>query len=202
MIAYGVRTVIDLRDPREHTIEADPFHPSGVWSGDIGYLSVPLISEAEWTSIRDPEQLRRGYVLTLELSREHIGRVMTAIADAPAGGIVIHCHAGKERTGVIAALLLALAGCPAASIAEDYVASDAHLTHLYDEWAAREPAADARVRLRSSFTSKAEHILRPLEFIDAQGGIEAYLRSAGLTAEAIGRLRMRLSERAAPQPTG
>jgi protein-tyrosine phosphatase len=192
VLAYGIRTVIDVRDPREHAMEVDPFHPRGAWAGRLGYVSEPLISEAEWSAIRDPEQLRRGYVLTLELSKEHIGRVMAAIAEAPEGGVVIHCHAGKERTGVVAALLLALAGCPAESIADDYVASDAQLTHLYDDWAAREPEADARVRLRNTFVSKAEHILRPLELIDAQGGIESYLRSSGLADETIARLRSRI----------
>jgi protein-tyrosine phosphatase len=193
LLAYGIRTAIDLRDPREHAIELDPFHPNGPWAGQLSYVSEPLISEAEWVAIKDPAQRRRGYVLTLELSRENIGRVMTRVADAPLGGVVIHCHAGKERTGVVAMFLLALAGCSPSAIGDDYVASDAQLTHLYDEWAAREPDGDAHVRLRDSFRSEAEHMTRPFEHIDAQGGVEEYLRSAGLASQTIDRLRARMT---------
>jgi len=194
LLAYGVRTAIDLRDPREHAIELDPFHPNGPWAGLVRYISEPLISEAEWTAIKDPALRKRGYVLTLELSKENIGRVMTRVAEAPEGGVVVHCHAGKERTGVVAMLLLALAGCSPSAIGDDYVASDAQLANLYDEWAAREPVGEARVRLRASFRSEVEHMTRPLEHIQAQGGVEEYLRSAGLTKDTVARLRSRMCD--------
>lgn len=60
----------------------------------------------------------------------------------------MHCHAGKERTGVVAALLLALAGVPDEVIAEDYVASDRYLASLYAEWAARQDDPEERVHGR------------------------------------------------------
>lgn len=181
LLRYGIRTVIDLRDPREFAVDLDPFHVDGPWAGQVEYLSVPLISQAEWEAIRDPLVLKQGYVVTLDLSRANIGRVISAIANAQPGGIVIHCHAGKERTGVIAALLLALCGVPDSVIAEDYVASDGYLQSLYSEWAAREQDTEKRSRLLRGFASEPEHMLVPLERIRSEGGIEAYLQRAGVT---------------------
>jgi protein-tyrosine phosphatase len=191
LIAYGIRTVIDLRDPREFAVELDPFHERGVWAGQVTYVSEPLISEAEWAAIRDPEVMKKGYVVTFELSRPNIARVMSAIAAAPPGGVVVHCHAGKERTGVVAALLLALAGVPDEVIAEDYVASDRYLGPLYAEWAAREEDPDERSRRLRGFTSKPAHMLQPLEHLRTRGGVAAYL-SDGLSVHELMALRERL----------
>lgn len=192
LIAYGIRTVIDVRDPREFTIDMDPFHERGAWAGQTSYVSEPLISEAEWTAIRDPEVQKRGYLVTLELSKRNIGRVISAVAAAPAGGVVVHCHAGKERTGVVAALLLALAGVADEVIAADYVASDPYLASLYEEWAAREPDLERRSRRLRGFKSEPEHILEPLAYVRSVGGIEAYLRDAGVGAEEIRALQRRI----------
>jgi protein-tyrosine phosphatase len=191
LIAYGVRTVIDLRDPRELDIELDPFHERGRWAGLVRYFNVPLISEDEWTAIRDPVQRKRGYQLTFELSRKNIGRAMSAVATAE-GAVAIHCHAGKERTGVVAALLLALVGVPDEHIGADYVESDRHLSGLYDEWAQRETDPDERESLRRSFQSEAAHITGPLEYLRSLGSVENYLVAAGVAAGSIARLRSRL----------
>lgn len=192
--AAGVRTVIDLRDPREHAIELDPFHASGRWPGEVTYLSLPLISEANWDAVKDPEQRKRGYELIVDLSAENIGRVVAAVASAQEGPVVVHCHAGKERTGVVAALLLELADVATEDIAADYVASDEHLQALYEEWAKREPDAEERVRLLASFRSEAEQILPVLEYVRQRGGVHAYLRDAGIPDDVVAVVKRRLTE--------
>ncbi len=193
LVSCGVRTVIDLRDPREFEKNLNPFHERGPWAGWVRYANEPLISETEFESIRGPERLvKRGYVTTLDLSRKNIARVMSAIAAAPPGAVVVHCHGGKERTGIIAALLLAIAGVPDEVIAEDYVISDRYLGALYEQWAAREDDPDRRSRLLRSFMSEPAHMLVPLEHLRSAGGAEAYLREAGVRAEEIAALRQRL----------
>ena len=57
----------------------------------------------------------------LDHYQDGIAAVMSAIADAPPAGVLVHCHAGKDRTGMIAALLLALADVPDEVIAEEVV---------------------------------------------------------------------------------
>lgn len=74
----------------------DPFHGEGPWAGQLDYVSAPLISETEWEAILDPEVLRRGTSSRLDLSRANIARVLSAIANAAPGGIVVHCHAAKS----------------------------------------------------------------------------------------------------------
>lgn len=104
---YGVRTVIDLRDPRE--LEQFPNPLAAAPPPGLVFVNVPLISAAEWEAIKDPVEMARGYVLTAELSHANIAKAIATVADAAPGGVVIHCHAGKERTGIVAALLLSLA---------------------------------------------------------------------------------------------
>lgn len=192
LIAYGVRTAIDLRDPREFVIDMNPFHERGPWAGLVRYVNEPLISEAESNAASDPEIQRRPYVATLELSRQNVARVVSAIARAPAGGVVVHCHGGKDRTGVVTAVLLALAGVPDAVIADDYVASDRHLGQLYDAWAAREPDPEKRAMLLLGKCDPAL-ILDALGFLRTSGGVEAYLRDAGMTDPEIRDLRRRIT---------
>jgi protein tyrosine/serine phosphatase len=192
LLDYGVRTVIDVRDPREFAVELDQFHDIGRWSGQVNYLSEPLISEAEWEAIRDPQVLRQGYVVTLDLSMKNIGRIMSAIARAEPGAVVVHCHAGKERTGVVAALLLALAGVPDEVIAEDYVDSDRFLQSFYAERAQLEADPEQRARVLRGFVSHPDHMLVPLQRLRSLGGIESYLQAAGVTHEEIIVLRERM----------
>lgn len=200
LIAYGIRTVIDVRDPREFAVELDQFHDTGRWSGQVNYVNEPLISEAEWEAIRDPEVRRQGYVVTLDLSMKNIGRVMSAIARAEPGGVVVHCHAGKERTGVIAALLLDLAGVPAEVIAEDYVDSDRLLQTFYKERAQLSADPEQRARVLRGFVSHPDHMLVPLERVRSLGGIQSYLRTAGVTHEEIAVLRERMLADGADSP--
>ena len=197
MRAAGVHTVIDLRDPREFEIDLNPFHASGRWTGDVSYVNVPLISDANWKAIKDPLLRARGYELIVELSAENVGNVMSAIATAETGPVVIHCHAGKERTGLVAALLLELAEVSEPAICADYLASDEHLQPLYDEWSMHEPDPEKRAAKRASFGSDAADILAPLHYVRARGGIRTYLRDAGTSTDALEALKRRLLE---PEP--
>jgi protein-tyrosine phosphatase len=191
LIAYGVRTVIDLRDPRELAQFPNPLAtapPQGVV-----FLSVPLISAAEWEAIKDPAEMARGYVLTARLSHTNIVKAIAAVSDAPPGGVVIHCHAGKERTGIVAALLLSLAGVPDTVVAEDWTASDMYLQPLYDEWLANESDPTIRAKRAEGFVTHAEHILDVVTDVRrTHGSLEDYLLAGGLDVAQIDRARDRL----------
>jgi protein-tyrosine phosphatase len=122
-----------------------------------------------------------------------IAGVMRAIAAAPAGGVLFHCHAGKDRTGLVAALLLALAGVPNATIAEDYALSQACLQPLFDQRLSQEPDPAKRERLARMIGAVPETMLGVLAHLDARhGGAERYLRGAGVAEADLDRLRRRL----------
>jgi hypothetical protein len=70
---------------------------------------------------------RAVYLTLLELRAERFAEAVEAVAAAPPGDVVVHCAVGKDRTGLVAALLLRLAGVPAAAVAADYAESERHL---------------------------------------------------------------------------
>lgn len=188
LVAYGVRTVIDLRDPRE--LEEYPNPLAAAPPQGVVFINVPLISAAEWEAIKDPARFAEGYVLTARLSHANIARAIAAVADASLGGVVVHCHAGKERTGIVAALLLSLAGVPDDAVAEDWSASDAYLQPLYEEWLANEKDPATRAKRAAGFVTRAEHILEVLTYTrQSHGSPEEYLLAGGVRADQLDRVR-------------
>jgi protein tyrosine/serine phosphatase len=192
MVAYGVRTVIDLRDPRE--LEKFPNPLAAAPPQGVVFVNVPLISDAEWEAIKDPARMTEGYVLTARLSHTNIANAIAALSEATLGGVVIHCHAGKERTGIVAALLLSLAGVSDETVADDWTASDAFLQPLYEEWLANETDPAIRAKRSEGFVTHAEHIVDVLTYVRrTHGSVEEYLLAGGLTADQLDRAKRRLS---------
>jgi len=74
--------------------------------------------------------------LELDANPRWLAGIATTIAQAPTGGVLVHCHAGKDRTGIVAALLLGLIGVPDEVIAADYALSSTCLQRELDRWLA------------------------------------------------------------------
>ena len=189
LLAHGVRTVIDLRTPAEVEKNPDPiWHERGV-----DYVLVPQQDEQFWKSI-DPARTRAERdSLVLDQRAEHIVAMARVVANAAPGGVLIHCLAGKDRTGIAVALLLGLVGVSEADIAADYALSEAALAN--ERAAALAAAADeeARARVMRGYDSRAETILATLAHLRVRhGGAVAYLTRAGLTDAEIERIRARL----------
>ena len=126
VLAYGVRTVIDLRFPAEVDRHPNIFqhHANGV---DYVHMSLLGQSEDMWRARRPdaPKEFWNG--VALECAQVEIGAILRVIAQASSGGVLFHCLAGKDRTGVLAALLLALADVEPAAIVDDYAMSAENL---------------------------------------------------------------------------
>ena len=109
------------------------------------------------------------------------------------GAFVVHCHAGKDRTGIVAALLLGLAGVPPAAIGEDYALSGERLRPRHEEWFASAQDDAERARIERIAATPAQAMQAVVEQIrERSGGVEAYLRDAGLDAGVIAAARARL----------
>ncbi|PRX69424.1 tyrosine phosphatase family protein [Nonomuraea fuscirosea] len=181
--AHGVRTIVDLRTPGEH--RAAPGHrPPG-----MTIVSVPLHRHD------DPAVTRYGGTPLylgpfLDRRADQCVLALRAVARAEPGGVLIHCVAGRDRTGLIALLLLALAGVGPADILADYACSAARLGPLYALLG--EPDDDLRVRARlaEAGTTTEEVVSALLARLD----VEARLTAAGLTAAELTTLRDRLTE--------
>ncbi len=191
LLAHGVRTVIDLRTPAEVAKDPDPdWHEHGV-----DYVVVPQQDEQFWASIGPSRTRAERDALVLDHRAEHIAAMARAVANAAPGGVLIHCLAGKDRTGIAIALLLGLAGVSDADIAADYALSEASLAAERAAALAAAPDDDARARIERSYDSRAETMLATLAHLRARhGGAVEYLTRAGLTSTDIQRIRGRLLE--------
>ncbi len=194
----GVSTIIDVRSPYELGLEANPFAQMVV--ADPIYLNLPLLDEKDaegMARINAAPTLTAMYRIMLERFQRNIGEIMTAIADAPPGAVVCHCHSGKDRTGLIAALALKSVGVPDADIAADYALSDTYLSALYSEMLAKKTDPEARARLAAQLTSKPEAILGALLHLETRyGGVKPYLAACGLGEQTQRKLHERLLQSA------
>jgi protein-tyrosine phosphatase len=191
LLAYGIRTVIDLRLPFELKEEPDPFatrdgHP-------VTYRSISFIDPAA-DRPSDRLTLAEDYIGMLHRFRPQVAAVMCAIAEAGEGGIVVHCAAGKDRTGLISALLLSLAGVPPEAIADDYALTTEALRPREERWLAEGPGVRAEREAALAWNrARPEVMLQVLADIDRRhGGIEGYLGWVRVSDEELERIRERL----------
>lgn len=120
---YGVRCVIDLRS--EFELQQQPSKLKGY--RDIEYYSIPLMAEVDMSvipeDIKSYQDLSGFYMYLIEANKEQFKKVFTTIVEHPYQTVLFNCSAGKDRTGVIAGLLLDLAGCHEYDIVKDYAES-------------------------------------------------------------------------------
>ena len=185
--AYGIRTVLDLRWPEEAARDPNPV-PQALPHVHFVHVSLLTHTEEEWR-LRSRDVAKELWkCLVLEHVGHELRRVLGLIADAPPAALLFHCVAGKDRTGLIAALLLALADARPAAIAEDYAISGENLRAGYLR---RYPNTEPE-RILEILRCPEEGAYNMLKFLDDAGGVRAYLRQIGLTETQISALRSRL----------
>ena len=128
-MGYGVRTVIDLRRSDELQVAPNVFASSS----DVSYHHVSLLLDTPPIRRQVPRPLMDTYCVILDQRQEQLRQALTTLA-APGGlPALVHCTAGKDRTGLIVALVLGLAGVPTTTIVEDYALSAQYLVGTYLE---------------------------------------------------------------------
>jgi hypothetical protein len=201
LVAYGVRTIIDLRNPAELLEAPHPFAGPATAEDWPAYLHRPFEDATDATAaalMTAATSAPALYGVMLDRFAGRVAGIVAAIAAAPPGGVLIHCHAGKDRTGLVSALLLALAGVPEAVIAEDYALSDVFLRPFFDEWwngiADPDERAEEVARWRQRWGTPVQNMRQVLTDLTARhGGAAGYLRAAGVDETTLARLRARLS---------
>jgi protein tyrosine/serine phosphatase len=188
LTSYGVSRVIDLRSDFE--LDGTP-HPL---AEDASYARIPWIDPQRDVE-RDPDgepDLAGRYRDSLDRNTRQVAAVVRAFVEAPSGPVLVHCHAGKDRTGMLVALLLDLVGVDRGVIAEDYAQSEGFLG-IRDRIAALETDQE-RHEAETFWRTLPETIAATLKHLDAEyGSSEDYLRDGcGLTAEEIQAVRDRL----------
>ncbi|MDP6495536.1 MAG: tyrosine-protein phosphatase [Dehalococcoidia bacterium] len=199
LIDEGVQTVIDFRGKQELVESPNVFHDSP----DVLYRHHNIIGEeifAEWavspiTGI-PVDRLSTMYRTILDRRGEQFRRVLATLAEPAKLPAIYHCSAGKDRTGVMTALLLGIAGVPDDIIAEDYGLS---AVYLYEPWFKLGLAPDNSTPKNYTVDDyraqwcPPEAMLKTLRHLgDNYGGIEGYATVIGVTSEQIASIRDQL----------
>ena len=181
-------TVIDLRSPSEVLSSPNPFADGAV----AEYIHSPLIDDANMNKLGDAGDMLQRYLRIVDIGPRAFRKVFDAMAESE-GGVLFHCFAGKDRTGLVAAMLLALAGVAPEHIAADYAETDEQLANQYQVWIS-EAEPDKRDAFRDELQCPPNRILGVLDHLQSRwGGVAAYLEAAGVEPANIGKLSSRLA---------
>lgn len=193
LVDRGLALVIDLRGLHEIAHQPNPFAAHAT----VLYRNIALFDRLEPIgTLPAPLNMAARYCEALDRCGARLADVLAAIAEAPEGIVLFHCTAGKDRTGIVAALLLLAAGVTEDEIAADYVLTaelgQAMLERLRERALARgaDPAQVSLMLASDEITIRT--MLAHLR--ERHGGIAAYLAAIGLSPARIERLRARLND--------
>jgi protein-tyrosine phosphatase len=192
LVAEGVTTIVDLRHDNELASHPNPFRDHDA----VAYHHLSLFEDLAPVAMTGGDVLLDLYIEALERRGAAIVAVLEALAAAPPGVVLFHCTAGKDRTGLIAALVLGLAGVDADTIIEDYARTGIHIAPLLATILAEatERGMDPEA-LRPLLACEKLTMSRTLDHLERRwGSVEAYLADIGLTPATASRLRTRLLE--------
>jgi len=186
MRGHGIRSVIDIRTGDEVAEAPSPY------AAAAAYIHAPF---ALGRTMQIDQAALAGTMPTelAKLARPESGfaDVVRAIARAEPG-VVLHCVAGRDRTGFIVAVILMALGVADDDVIADYVASDAELEQEYQRYIA-EHAGD-ETDIRASIARRAETMRVLLKSLRAEYGDGAgYLRTAGVAEPDIDAIRAKLT---------
>lgn len=204
--AAGIRTTVDLRNADEirPAFDESPTQLSGtaqftaattgpITPPGMSRVEVPLddIDDVEFWQHLNREQLNGTplyYRPFLERKAERCAAVIHALASTAPGGVLFHCGAGRDRTGLVALLLLALADVEPAAIIDDYEMSTTALPALFARMSVEDQGPSITAILANRGTTARTALLDILESFN----VEHYLSSAGASPTDIELVRSRL----------
>jgi protein-tyrosine phosphatase len=192
LTGLGVDLVIDLRAPEEIAAVG-----RGVLSdGPFAYLNTPVIPSISGEAVGAPpgDDIGERYLWYLEVGRQALVDAIEALAESDRGAVVFHCTAGKDRTGVLAALVLAMLDVAYDDIVVDYALTNRALPSILDRLAT-DPLHGAAVAQMPADRRivRPEAMRRFLQLLDDKhGGARSWAKSAGLAPTCLDSLRTRL----------
>jgi len=205
----GVTTVVDLRSSNELAAEGPA--PLDTVPG-VRHAHHPVLPEvgsntdmaaAALLTRRDQDQSRYPrdpicghYLGYLEDRPDQVVGALRSVAYSP-GAALVHCAAGKDRTGVVVALALTVAGVPPQAVVSDYAASAERTEAIMDRLRrSRLYARDINSRPADLHRPRPETMTAFLEQMDARyGGVVAWLTDHDFSGDDLSLLRAKLRDR-------
>ncbi len=183
LIDYGVEAVIDLRGEPEAVRHPNPLAAYE----EVDYINLPFITDnvLDMREVRDKGFDPCKFYVNLTEYKEMVAQIMRFIIDHRDGCVLFHCTAGKDRTGVIAMILLGICGVSREDIMANYEVSfsylDQHVEVHYGEG-----LEDLNNSKREWIAAAYDHIM------EEYGSFKNYLLECGLTKKEIRRIRKKL----------
>jgi protein-tyrosine phosphatase len=182
LLAFGITTHIDLRTDDELA-----HRPSSLKDAP-GFCYHPVDLCRQIACIPDEEAGVSDLYFEMTRQTGQMARIFAIIAEAK-GGVLFHCTAGKDRTGVVAAILLMLAGVSRQDILADYMITGAYLREALMNMVKGDPdipafIVSARIEYMEGFLDR---------FLQAHASARAYLSGLGLCPAQIDSITKRLT---------
>lgn len=200
--ALGLRLVCDLRSPDEVARRPDRLPPGAAYDhrpivGEVGRLRrvVTLYRKRH----RVQELLEEVYRVMLDQNSATFAAVLRLAADPANRPLVIHCTAGKDRTGLVVALLLLALGVPEETVVADYTLSNLAFEvlagRMRPEMSRLYSFGFGEVQLRPFLLAEARTLRGALAYLRHRyGSLDWYFQRAGLDDVVVERLRAELLE--------
>jgi protein-tyrosine phosphatase len=193
---HGVRTVVDLRDAGEGEPDRVP-RPPGITAVHVPLDPVGTPFYEHWKSIDNTASPLYFPAMLAEQPQPLITAVR-AIATAAPGCVVFHCAGGKDRTGLLALVLLAFAGATSEEIIADYLLSYDRMKQRYDELGVRDQLTAVTELLASHGTTIEASLTSTITSLAMPG----FLLQNGLSDTELAALDTRLTTSLSPRVVG
>jgi protein-tyrosine phosphatase len=194
--SLGLATVVDLRMAAE--LERTGRGPLA--AEPIAYRHLSVIRDGEGEAMAAPapagEDLAERYLWYLDVGREALVDALALVSEPASLPLVFHCAAGKDRTGVLAAMVLDILGVDREVIVADYVITAGRMELILGRYRSDPRFAERMDRVPSSrFSVEAQTMVRFLDQLGERfGGSRAWALASGLAPEALDRMEELLLE--------
>jgi protein-tyrosine phosphatase len=189
----GIRTVVDLRSG--HEVEQSRFD---VEAHPVAFHHFPFIDQLpdveQWD--QRPGLLGAQYIEMLDDAAPQIIRALQVLTAPDSRPAVFHCTAGKDRTGLLSALVLSLLGVPEETVVADYALSGEAMERLRDKLIVKYPdSRDTITDIDEVFSANPANMVNLFAYLrERYGSVSEYAVTVGVPDAVVARLREELLE--------
>ncbi len=195
LLDYGVRLIVDLRLPMELRSSPNVFRESeSVEYRHQSFIDEGVLKRLEKEPVQNRTHLRadKGYCTWLDHCQPSIRSILVSLSESDSGVALYHCSGGKDRTGLVTALLLGLAG-----VTDDLIAADYALTARYNirsTFKPPEPDIRSWQDYEAAYCPPVVMQEALVHLRQSYGGVPGFVQHIGVTEDQIDRLQRRLLE--------